>query len=136
MHSLLGVHASAFGGTLIPTGVDVALARFPDVGGAIEAGFALQDEIEAARGQGHRHGKLVALGISAGTLVDLPDGRVLGVPTARAMRLAMLAGPAGDVLLDERAVIDALPPGLGRHEGRRSVRDLVGFGFHHLADYR
>lgn len=137
MHTLLGVHASAFGGTLIPSGVDVALARFPTIEGAIEAGFALQNEIEQARSaEGHRHGKLVGLGLSAGELVDLPDGRVLGVATARALRLAMLAGPGGDVLLDERAVIAELPAGLGRHQGRRTSRDLIGFGFHHLADYR
>ena len=136
VHSLLAVHASVSGGTLIPSGVDVALARFPHVHAAIEAALALQDEIEAARPEGHRHGKLVGLGIAAGPLVELPDGRVLGVPAARALRLAMLAGPAGDVLLDERSAQSELPAGLGRHEGRRSMRDLLGFGFHHLADYR
>lgn len=137
VHSLLGLHAERAAGVLCPSGVDIALAHLPDVAAAIEVGFAVQAEVEATRSsEGHRHGKLLAVGISFGDLVFLPDGRVLGTPMARALRLAVLAGPTGDVLLDERALHDELPAGLGRFEGKRADRDRVGFGFHHLQDYR
>ena len=137
VHGLLGHHAERAGGALCPSGIDIALAHVPSVDQAIEVGFAVQAEVEATRTtDGHRHGKLLAVGVSAGELVFLPDGRVLGTPVARALRLAVFAGPAGDVLLDERALLDELPAGLGRFEGKRAVRDLLGFGFHHLQDYR
>ena len=136
IHTLLHVHATERGGALVPSGIDVAIATLPTIEAAIDLAFAMRGEIEATREpSAHRHGTLTAYAISHGSLVERPDGRVLGVPIARALRLATVAGPLSDVLLDERAVVD-LPPGLGRYEGKRSVRDLLGFGFQHLVDYR
>ncbi|MCB9677503.1 MAG: hypothetical protein H6737_20510 [Alphaproteobacteria bacterium] len=137
VHQLLAVHAGTEGGVPCPSGTDVGLARFDGALPALRAALALVREVEAARdAHGHAHHGLLALGIDRGDVLLAPDGRVLGVPVARALRLAVLGEDRGELLVSAAAREGLeLPPGVGGHAGRREQAERLGFGFHHIVDY-
>lgn len=134
IHHLLGVHASAAGGSARPSGMDVGLAWLPGPAAAVDAASALMDELEAARDPGsHRHGGLVGVGLASGPVLERPDGRLIGVPVARALRLALAAAVRGELLADAAA---GLPEGVGVFQGNRGAVDRMGFPFVHVSDAR
>jgi len=138
VHQLLAVHAVSVGGEACPSGTDIGLARFAEVSSAMQACLAVVAEVEAAREvDGHAHHGLLACGVGWGPVLVGPGGQVLGVPVARAVRLAVWAEGRGEVVISDAArEAWAAPEGLGVHGARGSAVQSLGFGFGHVADYR
>lgn len=113
------------------------MACFPNAAAGLAAVWSLVDELEAARpAESHRHHRMLGVGVASGSVLACPDGRMLGMTTGRALRLALTAEHTGDVLVDEPVALGSMAEGFGLHRGRQSVAQRLGFGFHHLVDGR
>jgi hypothetical protein len=129
---LLAAHVGS-AGRAHPSGTDVALATVDRVHDGIRAATSLIAEVEGARpAEGHRHAGLLGVGLARGPVLFAPDGRVIGLPAWRAVRLAMHASARGEFLVVEGALEGPPPEGMGVHAGRAAL----GFPVQHLVDYR
>lgn len=143
VHALAAEHGERHGGRACPSGTDAVLLRFDGSDGvprAVSSSLELVAEVEGARDpDSHRHHGLLAVGVDIGPVAVGPDGRILGVPVGRAVRIAIAAESRGEVWISDAvrsrwAVAEGLGvQGLGR--GAQARLDLP-IGAFVVSDYR